>query len=158
MTNQWTPTTSDCGDDSSAPDPAEERGFHIPPKQRNGPAPADIANDDGVRGMPFCPSPTQHASRNGILPTPPVPGVNARIIHGDVHYMPITLRFENQLSNSSIAINAPGRAKAPCPEKLTLNTKPGAGEKPPGLFVSRDSAEKARTSGDSLVVNFEGVE
>lgn len=148
MTNQWTPTTSVCGDDSSTPDLAEGRGFDVPPRQRNGSAPADTANDYGVGEMPFRPSPTQNASQNGSLPIASVPEVKARIVHGDVYYMPITLRFDSQVSNSSIAINVPGRATATYPEKLTLNANPGAGEKPSGPFVNKGSAERARANGD----------
>jgi hypothetical protein len=148
MTNQWTPTTSVNGDDISAPDPAEEREFNGPPRQRNESAPADIANGYGVREMPFRPSPTHCAARNCMLQISPVPGVKARIIHGDVYFMPINLRFDGQVPNSSIAINVPGRATATYPEKLTSNLKSGPKEGLPGLSIHKDPAEIARTNGN----------
>jgi len=148
MTNQWTPTTSVNGDDdSSAPDPAEEHGFNGPPGQRNGSAPADMANGYRVREMPFCPNPTHYAARNCVLQTAAVPGVKARTIHGDVYFMPVNLRFDGHVSNSSVAINVPGRATTTYPEKLTSDGKPGPREEPPGPSTHKDSAEIARTNG-----------
>jgi len=154
MTNTWTPTTSVNGDASSAPDLAEERGSNAPPRHQNPhtPTPAETFKEFLERQTPFRPSAPQDAAQNGFLPTAPVPAVKARISHGDVYYMPVTLRFDGRVSNSSIAINVPGRATTTYPELLTTGAKTEAAEKPFGPLVEKDSAERARTNGDSLGV------
>ena len=149
MTNAWTPTTSVNGDDSSAPDLAEERGFNKPPRHQDPSTPAGIWNESAERQIPFRPSPTQDATPNGLPPTAPIPAVRARAIHGDVYLVPVTLRFGGRAANTSIAVSVPGRATAAYPEPLTTTgPKPGTGGGPSGPPADGDSAGVARARGE----------
>lgn len=156
MTNAWTPSTSCYDDQSSIPDLAEEPRFTEPLRQDHTSAQAEMEHEFGARDLPFRPSPARSTSQNDFLPAAPVSAVKAHIIHGDAYFMPVTLRFENQVTNSSIAINVPGRATATYPGPLTKDLKPGAGEKPFGPFVDKGSAEIGRLNEDLLGGEFVG--
>jgi hypothetical protein len=149
MTNAWTPTTSVNGEDSSAPDRAEEHGFNEPPRHQDPSTPTGIWNESAERQIPFRPSPTQDATPNGLAPTAPIPAVRARVIHGDVYLVPVTLRFDARAANTSIAVSVPGRATAAYAEPLTTTgPRPRAGGGPSGPPADRDSAGVARASGE----------
>jgi len=150
MANAWTPVTSVSGDQSSIPDLPDELRSNIPPRQENASAQAGTHNIYGSRDMPFRPNTTSSPNLNECSSTALAPGVKARIIRGDVYYMPITLTFNSGVSNSSIAINVPGRATATYPEPLTTGARSGDGGRLSAPVVKRDSTGNARSNGSLL--------
>lgn len=150
MANAWTPETSVDGDQSSMPDLPEELRSNEPSRQENASAQAGIPNIHGSRDMPFRPNITSSPNLNGCSSTALTPGVKARIIRGDVYYMPITLTFNSEVSNSSIAINVPGGATATYPELLTTGARSGDRGRPSTPVVKRDSTGNARSNGSLL--------
>jgi len=121
-TNMWTPSTSVAGDQSSMRDIPAEHGFASPLGQAHESTQPANSNAYSSRDMPFRPSPSALPAPNNFPPTDLLPAVKARIIRGDVYYMPITLTFNNEISNSSININLPGRPTATYPEPLMTGT------------------------------------
>jgi hypothetical protein len=150
MANAWTPAASVNGNQSSMPDLPEDPRSNIPPRQENASAQARVPNIYGSRDMPFRPNTTSSPIKNDFTSTALAPGVKARIIHGDVYYMPIALTFNSEVSNSSIAINVLGRATATYPEELTTGARSGNGGRPSAPVVKRDSAGNARSNGSLL--------
>lgn len=152
--NVWTPVSSVAGDQNPIADLSEKHGFPQPPRQENASAQAEIPNIYGSKDMPFRPNTISSPAQNSFLSTDPVPAVKAHIIRGDVYYMPITLTFNSEASNSSIAINVPGRATATYPEPLTTAAQSGAAERPSVSVMNGGSAGIARPNGDFLPAGF----